>query len=394
MTDFLARLRPEALDAPPSGIVEVMNYGRTREGLIPLWAGEGDLPTPRFICDAATRSLAAGETFYTWQRGIPDLRAALARYHERQYGGGFAPERFFVTASGMQALQITLTALAGAGDEIVVPSPAWPNVPAAAGIRGATVVDVAMTFGNDGWTLDLDRVAAAITPRTRAVVLNSPCNPTGWTATRDELARLVELSRQHGFWIVADEVYGRFVWDGSARAPSFHDVATPDDRVVFVNTFSKNWAMTGWRIGWIEAPPALGDMIENLIQYSTSGVAVFVQRAAVAALEQGESFLDHQLSRIRESRRILTEGLERTGLVHFGNPTGAFYLFFSVEGEPDTSKLGLRLVDEALVGLAPGTAFGAAGAGFMRLCYARGPESMREVTHRLVGWLTNRPTGS
>ena len=387
MTDFLAALRPEALGAPPSGIVEVMNYGRLREGLIPLWAGEGDLPTPAFVCEAATRSLAAGETFYTWQRGIPELRAALARYHERLYGGAFAPERFFVTASGMQAIQITLTALAGAGDEVILPTPAWPNFAAAVGVRGARAVEVPMTFGNRGWVLDLEDLAAAVTPATKAIFLNSPANPTGWTATREELAAILDLAREKGIWIVADEVYGRFVWTGETRAPSFHDVAGPDDRVIWVNTFSKNWAMTGWRVGWIEAPPEIGDVIENLIQYSTSGVAVFVQRAAVAALDQGEGFLAHQVRRIAESRRILLDALAGTGRVRLAAPDGAFYLFFGIEGEDDTSRLGLRLVDEAGVGLAPGTAFGRAGAGFLRLCYARGSENMREASTRLVDWI-------
>lgn len=387
MTDLLATLRPEALGAPPSGIVEVMNYGRTRHGLIPLWAGEGDLPTPRFVCDAATRALAAGETFYTWQRGIPELREALARYHQALYGVPFDPERFFVTGSGMQSIQLVLTALTGPGDEVIVPTPAWPNFAAAVGIRGARAVELPMSFGDDGWTLDLDRLAAALTPATRVIFLNSPCNPTGWTATRDQLAAILDLARARGLWIVADEVYGRFVWDGSARAPSFHDVATPEDRVIFVNTFSKNWAMTGWRIGWIEAPRALGDTIENLIQYSTSGVAAFIQRGAVAALDHGEGFLAHQVSRMAESRRILTEALGATGRVRFAAPSGAFYLFFAVAGEDDTAKLGLRLVDEADIGLAPGTAFGAAGAGFLRLCFARGPDSIAEAARRLVAWI-------
>ncbi len=392
MPEKLASLTPRALAAPPSGIVEVMNYGRQREGMIPLWAGEGDLPTPAFVRDAASRSLAAGETFYTWQRGIPELRAALARYHERLYGVASSPERFFVTGSGMQSIQIALTALVGPGDEVIVPTPSWPNFAAAVGVAGARAVEVPMSYAETGWSLDCDRLEAAITPATRAIFVNSPCNPTGWTATRDDLAGLLAVARRHGLWIVADEVYGRFVWDGSARAPSFHDVADAEEKVIFVNTFSKNWAMTGWRIGWIEAPPVLGEVIENLIQYSTSGVAVFLQRGAVAALDEGEGFIAEQVARIAESRTILVEALAATGRIRFAPPPGAFYLFFGVVGENDTSRLGLRLVDEANIGLAPGTAFGAAGAGWLRLCFARSPDGIREAARRLVAWLDRRST--
>ena len=164
-------LRREASGAPESGIVEAANYGRERAGLIPLWVGEGDLPTPAFICEAATRALAAGETFYTWQRGIPPLREALARYHTALYGRAFAPEEFYVTGSGMQAIQIVIAMLAGAGDEIVIPTPTWPNAAAATGIVGARPIEVPMSFGNDGWALDFEKLAAAITPRTRALFL-------------------------------------------------------------------------------------------------------------------------------------------------------------------------------------------------------------------------------
>lgn len=382
-------VRAEALAAPESGIVEVMNYGRDRPGMIPLWAGEGDLPTPDFIRAAAQASLDAGETGYTWQRGIPELRQALARYHTRLFARPFDPERFFVTSSGMHAIQLALKLLVGPGDEVIVPTPSWPNFAAAAGLAGGRVVDVPQIFGNDGWTLPPDRIAAAVTPATKVIFINSPSNPTGWTASRDDLAAILAIARKHGLWIVADEVYGRFVYEGT-RAASFHDVAEPEDRIIYVNTFSKNWAMTGWRMGWIETDPALGQVIENLVQYSVSGVAVFLQRAGVVALDEGDGFIAFQRDRMAASRAMLCDALGATGKVRQAPPKGAFYLFFGINGEPDTGRLGLRLVDEANIGLAPGDAFGPAGRGYLRFCFARAPESVAEAARRLVTWLEKR----
>jgi len=381
LTDALAQA---ARSAPESGIVEVATYGRGRDGLIPLWIGEGDTPTPSFICEAATRALAAGETFYTWQRGIPPLREALARYHTALYGRAFAPEEFYVTGSGMQAIQIVLAMVAGAGDEVVIPTPTWPNAAAAAGIIGARVVEVPMSFGDGDWSLDLDRLGAAITRKTRALFVVSPNNPTGWTASRADLLALLALARRHGLWIVADETYARFWYGAGGRAPSFFDVMETEDRVLFVNTFSKNWAMTGWRVGWIVAHPSLGQVIENLIQYATSGVAQFMQRAAVTALDHGEGFVAHMVERARRGRDIACTALRAAGRARFAAPEGAFYLFFSVEGEPDSRRLALRLVDEANVGLAPGTAFGAGGQRFMRLCFARNAEQLAAAMGRLA----------
>ena len=381
LADALSRA---ARAAPESGIVEAMNYGRRRGGVTPLWAGEGDLPTPAFICEAATRSLAAGETFYTWQRGIPELRQALARYHTTLYGRPFVPEEFYVTGSGMQAIQIVLAMVAGAGDEVLIPTPTWPNAAAAAGVIGARAVEVPMSFGNDGWSLDLERLAGAVTAKTRALFVVSPSNPTGWTATREDLVALLALARRHGLWIIADETYARFWYGDGPRAPSFFDVMDPEDRVLFVNTFSKNWAMTGWRVGWIAAHPSLGQVIENLIQYSTSGVAAFMQRAAVAAIERGESFVAHLIERARRGREISCTALAATGRVRFAPPQGAFYLFFTVDGEGDTWRLVKRLIDEASAGLAPGTAFGAGGERFVRLCFARNAEQLEAAVSRVA----------
>ena len=387
---LVAALTAPARHAPESGIVEAMNYGRRRGNVMPLWAGEGDMPTPSFICEAATRALAAGETFYTWQRGIPELRESLARYHARLYGRAFTPEQFYVTGSGMQAIQIVLAMTVASGDEILLPTPTWPNAAAATGVLGARAVEVPMTFGNAGWALDHERLAAAVTPRTRALFMVSPSNPTGWTATRDDLRETLALARRHGLWIVADETYARFWYGEGERAPSYLDVMEPEDRVVFVNTFSKNWAMTGWRVGWIMAHPSLGQVIENLIQYSTSGVAQFMQRACVAAIERGEGFVAHQIARARAGRDVVASALAETGRCRFALPQGAFYLFFRVDGEADTRALTFRIIDEAGVGLAPGTAFGAGGESFLRLCFARNTDQLRTAATALAK-LLSRP---
>ncbi len=380
-------LRDEARDSPVSGILEVVNYGREREGLIPLWAGEGDLPTPQFICDAATRSLAAGETFYTWQRGIPELRQALADYHNQHYPGNFTDERFYVTGSGMQAIQVAIQSTAGKGDEIIVPTPAWPNFISALSLNGGVPVCVPMRFGNSGWKLDLDEMFAAVTEKTRAIFFNSPSNPAGWTASREELQAVLDFARKRGIWIISDEVYNRFYYGDSEYAPSFYSLVEDDDLILFINTFSKNWAMTGWRIGWISCHPRLGSVMENIIHYNTSGVAGFMQRAAVTAIEQGEEFVRFQIARAREGREIVREALAKSPRIRFAPPDGAFYQLFEIEGFGDTSKLGLRLVDEANIGVVPGHAFGPGAEQFNRICFARDADQLREAMHRLTDWV-------
>jgi aspartate/methionine/tyrosine aminotransferase len=386
---LIDHLREEARLAPESGIVAVANYGWSKGGVIPLWAGEGDLPTPDFISGAASRALAAGETFYTRQRGIPELRQALADYHGRLYGRPFSPDEFFVTGGGMHAIVLALQATAGKGDELVYLEPAWPNISGAAGVAGAKPVPVRLSPGDNGWSLDMQRVADAVTPRTRVLFVNSPANPTGWTASKEELRELLELARRRGLWIIADETYARFYYDGP-RAPSFLDVMEPEDRVIFVNTFSKNWAMTGWRVGWLSAHPSLGQVVENLVQYSTSGVAPFMQRGAVVALEQGEDFLASQVQRARSARDIVSSALTATGRARAQAPQGAFYQYFSVDGVTDSLKACFDIIDKAGVGLAPGSAFGAGGEGWFRLCFHRRLDQVETAASRLAKWIAAR----
>lgn len=382
-------LRPSAVGLPESGIVKVVNHGRTKPGLIPLWAGEGDLPTPSFIAEAASKALLGGDTFYTYQRGLPPLREALAAYHTRLYGRSFSPEDFFVTGGGMQAIQLAFQMTVGNGDEVVVPTPAWPNFRGAVETAGGKIKPVAMTLGPAGWHLDLDELFAAVGPRTRVIVINSPANPSGWTASQDDLAAILAFTRKHGLWIVADEIYGRFHFPGGL-APSLQHLITPDDQVLFGQTFSKNWAMTGWRIGWLQAPARLGQVIENLVQYNTSGVAPFMQRGAIAALNDGDAFVDQMVARARQGLDIVTQALKPLNSVRFVAPAGAFYAFFSVHGLSNTTDAAIRIVDEANVGLAPGSAFGEGGEDFFRVCFLRNPDHLREAMTRLAAWIARQ----
>ncbi|KAA0970920.1 pyridoxal phosphate-dependent aminotransferase [Aureimonas fodinaquatilis] len=381
-----SHLRPGALAAPESGIVSLVNYARNKPGLIPLWVGEGDMPTPAFIAQAATQSLAAGETFYTWQRGLPELRQALATYTQNLYGFAQTPDRFFVTGSGMHAIHTVVTALAGQCDELVYIGPLWPNFAAAANLSQAQAIEVLLDQQDGAWHLDLDRLKAAISPRTKAIFVNTPNNPTGWTADVETLRGILDIAREAGVFIIADEIYSRFYYAGG-RAPSFHDVMTVDDAVIFVNSFSKNWAMTGWRVGWIEAPAEFGDLIENLVQYSTSGVAAFMQRAATAALEEGEVFLKSQIERATKARAIFCEALLATNRVQLAMPSGAFYAFFAIDGVQNARAAAMRIVDEANVGLAPGGAFGNSAPNYMRACFHRRLDEVEEAADRLTGWI-------
>ncbi len=389
MGDLLAGLRAAARAVPASGIIAAVNHGRDKPGVIPLWAGEGDLPTPRFIVEAAQKALADGETFYTHQRGIPPLREALAAYHERLYGRPFDPESFFVTGSGMQAIALALSLTAGAGDEVLVPTPTWPNVMGAAFALGAKPVPVPMREEEAVWTLVIEDLETALTPATKAIFLNSPANPTGWTATREKLEQVLAFARKHGLWIIADEIYARFVYGDAPRADSFLDIAERDERIIYVNTFSKNWAMTGWRMGWIHAPVELKQTIENLIQYSTSGVAQFMQRAGVVALNEGDWFVDETVSRARTGRGVVSAAFEGNNRVTYAAPDGAFYAFIKVAGLSNAREAAFRLIDEAGVGTAPGTAFGDNGEGFVRICFARSEDSLREAMNRISAFLTD-----
>ncbi|MBP2557471.1 aspartate/methionine/tyrosine aminotransferase [Neorhizobium galegae] len=389
MTIIRPDISARAAAAPRSGIGEIVTYARGRENLMPLWIGEGDLPTPDFITRAASEALLAGETFYTWTQGIPALRESIVRYYQRHYAKDLSVDNIYVTGSGMQSIVLAIQTVASAGNEIVYLSPAWPNVVNAIGVSEAKPVTVELGFTDGRWVLDIERLKAAITPKTSAIFINSPSNPTGWTATHDDLKAILDLARKHGLWIIADEIYGLYYFEG-ARAPSFMDVMEPEDRIIFANSFSKNWCMTGWRVGWMVAPAEIGQTLTNLIQYSTSGVAQFMQKGAIAALEQGDDFIRTNIERARKSRDILCDALIATNRVETLKPEGALYAFVKIDGVTDSREEAFRIVDKTGVGLAPGTAFGPGGQGFMRACFLRDPLQVEDAANRLSDYIRGR----
>jgi aspartate/methionine/tyrosine aminotransferase len=386
MDKILTSLTPQAQAEPESGIVAAAMYGFTKPGIIPFWSGEGNLPTPEAFARPATESLLKGETFYTFQGGLPELRDALARYHTRHFGRAFDAGNFLVTGGGMQAIQTAIQMIAGEGDEIIIPTPAWPNYAGPLRIQGSKPVEVPMSFANGKWALDLDRLFDAITPRTKAICLNSPSNPLGWTATRADLIAIRDACRKAGIWILGDEVYSRFYYEG-ARAPSFLDVCDTEEQLLLCNTFSKNWAMTGWRVGWLQAPKTLAATIGRVIQYNTSGTAVFLQRGCTAALDVGDDFIAAQVAKARINRDVVVNALKDFPQIRLSIPGGAFYMFFGIDGMTDSMKTALRIIDEANVGFAPGIAFGAAGEGYLRMCFLKEEGKLAEGLDRFTSWL-------
>jgi aspartate/methionine/tyrosine aminotransferase len=379
----LARPAVEALRA--SKIREVANIAMGDPDILAFWFGEPDEVTPEFIRAAAIAAIDAGDTFYTQNLGLPSLREAIAAYLSRLHGSVGA-DRVAVTNSGMSALMLATQAIVGPGDRVVAVTPLWPNLVEIPKILGATVDCVPLDFGVRGWTLDVDRLLARLAPGTRALYINSPNNPTGWTIDRTAQRALLEHCRRHGIWIVADDAYERLFF-GTAEepsAPSFLDLSEPEDRLIGTNTFSKNWLMTGWRLGWLVAPPALVPALGKLIEYNTCCAQGFVQRAGLAAVTHGEAVVVRFRARLRAARDFLVPRLSALPGVEVHSPPGAMYAFFRVDGIADSFAFCKRLVVEARLGLAPGAAFGPEGEGFVRWCFAASEARLADGVARLA----------
>jgi aspartate/methionine/tyrosine aminotransferase len=362
-------IRPAIADLPGSRIREVANAGLGRPDVLAFWFGESDEVTPLAVREAAAASLMAGETFYSHNLGLPELREAIARYASGLHRP-IGPERIAVTSSGVSALMVAMQLLAGPGDEVVAVVPVWPNLTAQPAILGAHVTRVPLRPHGGAWRLDLAELLAAVTERTKVLLVNAPNNPTGWTLSRAEQQALLDHCRRTGTWIVADEVYER-VWFGDGpAAPSFLDIAEPEDRLLVVHSFSKSFLMTGWRLGWLVLPPSLLDTVGKLLEFNSSCAPVFAQRGALAALAMAENFVPGLVQRLRNGRDVLHGGLLALPGVQVAVPDGGMYAFFRVEGQDDSLAFAKHLVREHGLGLAPGVAFGPEAEGWLRWCFA------------------------
>jgi len=388
MTPHPAIARPQVLSLRGSKIREVANAAMGRPDVLPFWFGESDQPTAEPIRQAAIVALQEGRTFYSHNLGQPALRAATAAYLSRLHGCAIGEARLAITNSGVSALMIAAQAVVSPGDRVVVVDPVWPNVAEIPRILGAEVIHVSLRPGPEGFSLDLDELLDALTPDTRALFLNSPNNPTGWTIGPEQRQPILERCRELGVWLVTDDVYERLYFGEGASAPSFLPLAAPEDRLISANSFSKAWRMTGWRLGWLVAPPTLRERLGVLLEYNTSCAPDFVQVAALSAIEGSEADVEALRDELAAARDHLIAGLRAIPGVTAPQPAGAIYAFFRLAGEgADSVALAKRLVNEAGLGLAPGAAFGDGGEGWLRWCFAAEQSRLDEGLARLGAYL-------
>ena len=374
-----------------SKIRELANAGLGRSDVLAFWFGESDEVTPDFIRQAAIDSLHAGETFYAHNLGLPELRESIAAEMVKRHGADIGSDRIAVTSGGVNALMLAMQALVDAGDEVLVVTPVWPNLTAQPQILGAHLRTLSLEPSKGRWVLPLEKLLNSITANTRLLVLNSPNNPTGWTLNRQEQQAILDKCRSTGTWILADEVYESLFFLDSQNhcAPSFLDIAQPGDKLVVAHSFSKSFLMTGWRLGWLVMPPEMTQHMGKLIEFNTSCASVFVQRAGFVALKRADEVTPRVVSHLRLCRDTLADALSGVDPIEFALPDGGMYLFLRLPEGMDDFQIAKRLVQEAGLGLAPGSAFALEAQGWLRWCFAsKELDRLRLGAERLDRWLS------
>jgi aspartate aminotransferase len=394
-----ASVASSALAVPYSRIRELAEVAMGMDGVLKLYFGESNIPTPDFIKRAAQKAMADGFTYYTENAGLPSLRKSIQRYYSELHGVELDPaSEITVTASGVQALSVGLRCMVDPGDEALVLTPSWPNGPSIIQMSHGVVKEVPQPLLGDRYEIDYDALEKAVTPRTKLLLYTSPSNPLGWVATEQDQDKLLDFTRRHGLWLMADEVYERLVYSGpldknpaKKAVPSILKKCTREDAVVVVQSFSKAYCMTGWRVGWLVARKDLSQRASQLNEFYISHAPSFAQRAGETALLWGEGVVKEMVTRLRENRDFCMAALKKMPGVKTPSPDGAFYLFPKIDGVTDSFAFCKQLLMETKVGLAPGVAFGAGGEGSVRICYASEKAILEEAMARLKLFLESRP---
>jgi aspartate/methionine/tyrosine aminotransferase len=377
---------------PQSRIRELAEAAMKMEGVLKLYFGESNVPTPGYIKRAATAALEEGYTFYTENAGLPGLRRDLADYYLRLHGVQLDPlSEIVVTASGVQALNVGIRCILNPGDEALVLTPAWPNASAIIRMDNGTPVEIPLALRSGRYGIDFEALQRAVTMRTRLLAYTSPSNPLGWVATEDEQEQLLQFARRYDLWLLADEVYERLFYRGpelGVPAPSILRRATRNDAVLVAQSFSKTYCMTGWRLGWLIARRDVGEKAAQLNEFIVSHAPSFIQRAAQTALAHGEEELRRMLVRLKANRDFCLTLLNQIRGVTVPSPDGAFYVFPRIEGLTDSFAFCWKLLQETKVGIAPGVAFGGGGEGSVRICYAAERAILEPAMERLARFLS------
>ncbi len=369
-----------------SRIRELADIAMSMDGVLRLYFGESNQPTPQYIKDAAVRALREGYTFYTENAGMPGLRRAIAGKYRELHDIELDWKNVVITASGVQALNVSIRCVLDPGDEAIVLTPAWPNGAAIAGMCSARAIEVPHLLRDGFYEIDYEALESAITARTRLILYTSPSNPLGWVAKESDQDRLLAICRAHRLWLLADEVYERLYFDGPV-APSILRKSTPDDAVIVVQSFSKSYCMTGWRLGWLVSRADLALKAGQLNEFIVSHAPSMAQRAAETALREGEGEIRAMVERLRENRDFVRDALQAVPGVTIPQAEGAFYLFPKIADMQDSFGFCRALLLEKKVGIAPGVAFGKGGEGSVRICYAADRSVLEPAMERLRSYL-------
>ena len=383
-----SRVAPHVAALPKSGIRKFFDIVAQSKDVISLGVGEPDFDTPWHISRSAVTCLENGGTHYTSNYGTPELRQAIVRYLKRRFGAEFdAAKETIVTVGVSEALDLAIRAIASPGDEILYHEPCFVSYAPTVRLAHATPVAV-KTKAADGFKLTVEALEAKTTERTKAVLLNFPCNPTGATLDREEMRSILEFAERHDLIVLADEVYSELnYFVGEGLLPSFAGFPECRDRVVLLNGFSKSWAMTGYRLGYVCGPEDLIDAMVKIHQYGIMSAPTASQAAGVEAMDCGDGDVERMRREYRKRRDYLVPALNRLGLKTL-EPDGAFYLFADITSTGmDDEEFAVRLLKEAGVALVPGSAFGPCGTGFVRLSYATSLEKIKLAVERIARFL-------